>query len=536
MPPKTPTRTVTFGDEAREKILKGAETVYQATKSTYSPLSGNVAIENQFNQRTTVSHDGVTVARSITLEDPIENIGARMLVDASMKTNDMAGDGTTATVILAYHILELAKKRIAAGYNPMLMRKGIEKAALAAKEHIDKVSLKVNESQLEDVATVSSGDSELGKLIASTIVDVGVNGGVTVEDYQGIGIESEIVEGFYFSKGYASPYFMTDPDETANLENCQVLIVEDKITAMAQIGELLETVANSDNRKLLIIGNVSGQALGQLVMNKMKGLIEVVTVPPATFGSQTQNHLEDLAILTDAEVVLAGTPASEINTEFLGIANNVVVTRNSTTILVDKQPEVQERIKKLKTGIKKESDQFNKDHLKNRLAMLEGKIGIIRVGGENETIAREKKMRVDDAVHATQAARDSGIVPGGATAFVHTAQELTKSTPVGDRDFQEGYNIVLESLNEPFLQLMANAGMKGEFNLAAVQAAEPGYGFNVLAKSAEVVNLMSEGVVDPTLVVKQVIENGCAAAGLALTNNATITFNDDGDTGSLTNA
>lgn len=528
MPPKTPTRSVTLGDEARDKILSGAKTVYEAVKSTYSPLSGNVAIENRFNERSTVSHDGVTVARAITLADPVENIGARMLVDASMKTNDMAGDGTSATVILAYHVLAKAQKRIAAGFNPMLMRKGIDIAANAAKEYIDAVAVEADTpAKLFDVATISSGDSLLGELISSTIIDVGENGGITVEEYQGIGVESEIVEGFYFNKGYDSAYFMTEQDESANLKSAQVLIIEDKVTTISQLESILETIANSDNKRLLIIGTVTGQALQQLVVNKMKGVLEVVTVAPAIFGDQKQLHLEDLATLTGGKVVMSGTPSAEIDETYLGKAKDVVVTKDSTTIIADKPKVVTDRIKKLKTAINKEPNQFRKENMKKRLAMLEGKIGIIRVGGESEAIAHEKKMRVDDAVHATQAARDSGVVSGGATALV-TAAEAAVNEKELDRDILEGMYVVREALREPFLQLMHNAGMPAEYNLSAVQHADDGYGYNVLAKTDEPVKLAAEGVIDPALVIKQVIENGCAAAGLALTNNATITFNDDG--------
>lgn len=525
MSPETPTRTVTTGDEARTKILNGARTVYEAVKSTYSPLSGNVAIENRFNERSTVTHDGVTVARAITLKDPIENIGARMLVDASMKTNDMAGDGTSATVILAYHILHKAQKRIAAGFNPMLLRKGIEQAANSAKDYIDSISLKVNENQLVDVASISAGDHQLGKLIAETIKEVGVNGGITVEEYQGVGVESETVEGFYFNKGYDSPYFMTDADETATLKNAQVLVVEERVTNITQLESILEHIASSDNRRLLIIGNVTGQALQQLVANRIKGTLEVVSVAPSVFGDQKQLHLEDLATLTGGKVVMTGTPSKDVDESYLGRAKEIVVTKDSTTIVADKPKEVTDRIKKLETAIKKESNQFRKENMRKRLAMLEGKIAIIRVGGESETIAHEKKMRVDDAVHATQAARDSGIVAGGATSLVHAADNLPSQDELIYSDIREGINIVKEALYEPFLQLMANAGMRTDYNLTAVQKAKFGYGFNVLAKSDEPVNLMTEGVIDPTLVIKQVIENGCAAAGLALTNSATITFN-----------
>jgi len=526
MPPKIPTRTVTFGDEARTKILKGAQTVYEAVKSTYSPLSGNVAIENQFNERTTVSHDGVTVARNITLADPVENIGARMIVDASMKTNDIAGDGTSATVILAYHVLNKAQKRIAAGFNPMLMRRGIDMAAVSVKQYIDNVAVKVDDEKLRSVATISAGDRQLGKLIADTIIDVGVNGGITVEEYQGIGVESEIVEGFYFNKGYDSVYFMTETDETASLHNAQVLILEDKITTLAQIENVLESVANSDNKKLLIIGTVTGQALHQLVVNKMKGVIEVVTVAPAVFGDQKALHLEDLATLTGGKVVMSGTPSSEITEDFLGKAKDVVVTKDSTTIITPKPKSIPERIKKLEAAIKKEANQFRKDNMKKRLAMLEGKIGIIRVGGESEAVAREKKMRVDDAVHATQAARDSGIVPGGATTLVHAAKNINLGFV--DKDIAEGFKVVQEALSEPFLQLMYNAGMSAEYNLTEIQKNGFGQGYDVINKTDHTVNLFEAGVIDPALVIKQVVENGCASAGLALTNNATITFNDDG--------
>lgn len=541
MMPNTPTRQVTFGDDARFKILKGAEVVYQAVKSTYSPLSGNVAIENQFNERSTVSHDGVTVARAITLSDPVENIGARMIVDASMKTNDIAGDGTSATVILAYHILKEANRMVLAGYNPMLLRKGIDIASVKIKNELKEMSFEVaSPSQLRDVATISCGDRELGSLIADTIDEVGVNGGVTVEEYQGLGVESEIVEGFYFDKGYDSPYFMTEANESALLKNAKVLIVEDKITNISQIETVLEDIADSDNKRIIIIGNVAGNALHQLVVNRIKGSLEVVTVSPAIYGDQKQQHLEDLAVLTGAKVVMAGTPAKSISDEYLGFTKEVVVTKDSTTIIADKPTALEERIDKLKASIEQEKNQFRKDNMKKRLAMLEGKIAIIRVGGESESIAHEKKLRVDDAVHATQAARDHGIVPGGATALLHISN-LLSSLPqeIGDSgvDVTEGEALVYRALKQPFLQLMANAGLPGEYNLRAIELAGSRIaGFNVLAPTDEPVDLLEAGVIDPTLVISQVVENGCASAGLALTNNATITFEKNGNTDNHSNA
>lgn len=519
------TRKVTFGDEARTQILEGAEIVYQAVKSTYSPLSGNVAIENSFNQRFTVSHDGVTVARAIILDNPIQNVGARMLIDASMKTNDIAGDGTSATVILAYHLLARANKLVLAGYNPMLMRKGIDKASTQAKSIIHELTTFVGDSGLVDVATISSGDRELGKLIAETIIDVGKNGGVTVEEYQGIGVDSEIVEGFYFGKGYDSPYFMTEPDESAILHNTQVLVIEDRITNLSQIDHILEYIADSDNKRVVIIGTITGTALHQIVVNRMKGILEVITVSPAIFGDQKQAHLEDLATLTNGRVVMSGTPSSEIDESYLGFAKEVIVTKDSTTIISDKPTAIAERIAKLEKTIEDETNQFRKDNMKKRLAMLEGKIAIIRVGGESEAIAHERKLRVDDAVHSTQAGRDFGVVPGGATTLVQVAERMVIPEGLTD-DEQAGWRSVKEALVEPFKQLMHNAGMQAEYNLEIIRG-KPGFGFDVLGKTEAPIDLYKAGVIDPALVITQVVENGCASAGLALTNNATITFNKD---------
>lgn len=527
MLPSTPTRTVTFGDDARVKILEGASIVYEAVKSTYSPLSGNVAIENQFNERSTISHDGVTVARAITLKDPIQNIGARMLVDASMKTNDIAGDGTSATVILTYHILKKAMRRVSAGYNPMLMRKGIDRASQDIKAVLDELSVTVSSpDQLKEVATISAGDEALGQLIADTIEDVGVNGGITVEEYQGIGVESEIVEGFYFNRGYDSVYFMTEPDESAVLRGTNVLVVEERITNIGQLENVLEIIANSDNRKVLIIGTITGQALHQLVVNKIKGTLEVITVSPAIFGEQKNAHLEDLATLTGGKVIMAGTPPNEVDESFLGFAKEAVVTKDSTTIITDKPEEVADRIASLEQAIKDEKNQFRKENMKSRLAMLEGKIAIIRVGGENEAIAHERKLRVDDAVHATQAARDHGFLSGGATALIHAKKRLKVLKNV-QADIAEGYRVVLEALDEPFIQLNNNAGLPAQYNVERVKHADFGWGYDVIDPTDEPINLIERGVIDPTLVIKQVVENGCASAGLALTNNATITFDKD---------
>lgn len=530
MQPNIPNRKITLGEEVRRKQEEGQRKLYLAVRSTYGPLSGNVDIENEFNQRSTVTHDGATVARNGTpLADPIENLGALKLVEASMKTNDLAGDGRSATVILGYHALNKANKRVAAGYNSMLMKKGMEFAADQVKKFIQEISLRVNDSKLKDVASVSVGDRELGNLIADTVIDVGVNGGITVEEYQGIGVESEVVEGFYFKKGFESPFFMNQIDETTVLTNCQVLIMDEKVTSMSQFGSVLESIAHSDNKKVIVIGNVSGQALSRLVKHKMEGNIEVVTVSPAIFGNQKPNHLEDIAVVTGGTVVMSGTTPGEITTSRLGKVKKVVVTKDNTTLFVEKTPAVDERIVKLKETIKQETNQFVKDNMKKRLAMLEGKIGIIRVGGESETIAREKKMRVNDAVNSSQGARDSGIVAGGATTLVKASMTIPKLDH-DQRDVVEGYEVIREALKEPFRQLMKNAGMNADYCLALVERAESGYGFNVLAKSEEPVNLLEEGVIDAALVTSQVVENGCASAGITLTTNATITLEDDNDT------
>jgi chaperonin GroEL len=430
-------------------------------------------------------------------------------------------------VILAYHILLNATSRVSAGYNPMLMRKGIELASKDIKQALTDLSQPVfSASELKEVATISSGDPDLGALIADTIEDVGINGGITVEEYQGIGVESEVVEGFYFNKGYDSVYFMTEPDETAVLRNTNVLIVEDKITNIGQLENILEIIANSDNRKVLIIGTITGQALHQLIVNKVKGTLEVVTVSPAIFGDQKQAHLEDLAILTGGKVIASGTLPADLDESVLGFAKEVVISKDSTTIIANKPQQVTDRLQQIETAIKSEKNQFRKDNMKKRLAMLEGKIAIIRVGGESEAVAHEKKLRVDDAVHATQAARDHGILPGGATALVHAKSHL-KTLKIKQADILEGYNVVLQSLDEPLRQLNSNAGLPADYNVEMVKRSAFGWGYNVLEPTTEPVYLMGCGVIDPTLVIKQVVENACASAGLALTNNATITFEKD---------
>jgi chaperonin GroEL len=515
--------------EVREKVLVGARKVYDAVASAYGPVSGNVALEKNYGS-IVISHDGVSVAREVVLKDKLEDIGADLLIQASSKSNDTAGDGTTASVLLGYHIMRLAHQRIVAGANPMLLRKGIDKASIWLKEQIEALAVPVPDDKLHEVATISASDEEVGKLVANTIIKVG-GVGITVEEYDGLGVIQEVVEGLYFEKGWAMPHFVTDREtEEAVHDHVNILITEKRISTNQDIIPLLELIGTqAEHKTVLIIANVNNKALETCALTNLKGGIKVCVVPPPVYGDQVLPFLEDVAVLTGGKLIPASLPADKVTLDYLGYAEKVIVSQSNTTILQGQgvKEDIDGRIDTLKRQLKDPKyTAFQRERMEKRLSKLQGKLGIIKVGGATETSRREMKFRVDDAVCATRAAKEGGIVPGGATTLVQIARHAT-NVPAMTEDEQAGFGVVLTALYEPFKQLMANAGEDPGYRLMQLNGREVGKGFNVKDMTDDPIDLMEAGIIDPANVLKSVVENACEVAGIAITLNAAITIDRD---------
>lgn len=514
-------RVITEGAEVRERLMLGAEKVYKAVSPTYGPSLGTVALQRSYGNPI-VSKDGITVARDVFLRDEIEDTGAGFVVQASQKSADTSGDGTSCSIILSYHLMKLANQRIAAGFNPVGLRKGIEKASLWAKEELDKLAIPVADKDLAKVAAISASDEEVGKLVADTVLKVG-GVGITVENYDGLGVTQEIVEGLYFDRGWTMPHFVTDrTTEEAIHNNPSILILEKKVTQNQDIGPMLEMVyKDTEHKTVLIIGNVDGQAAETCALTNVAGKVKVCIVKPPVYGDQELPFLEDVAAMTGASVVPSSMPAGKVTADYLGEAEKVVVGKENTTILGSKgiKEDVQLRIDNLKKQLKSDKyNAFQRERMEMRLAKLQGKIGMIRVGGATESDAKELKFRIEDAVAATRAARDEGVVAGGGVtlAQLKTFEDNIYRTCVGEDEVQ-GFRVFLEAVREPLKQLMENAGEEGGYRLRQVLAAEPGFGFNVKSMTEMPVDLVKEGVIDPVKVLKSVVENAASAAGLAIT-------------------
>ena len=518
-------KKIYYEAEAREKVLSGAKQLYDAVKVTFGPKGKNVIIEKEYGAPV-ITHDGVTVAEAVELpskEDSLgEAVGAKLIKAAAQKLNKVAGDGTTTVTVLTYNILSEANKLIAAGINPMELRHGIEKAGAEVVAEIEKNSEKIegNSSKVAEVATISAGDEEIGKLIAEVISKIGKDGVVTVEAGQGLEMEQEIVEGFSYDKGYASPFFVTDANrQEAVFEKPLVLITEKKISAASDILPLLEKVAQSGKKDLVIIAEeVSGEALSLLVLNKLKGVFNSLVLKAPAFGDRRKEVMEDIAILTDATVVSEekGLKLEEVGMEILGTASKIIATKDETTIIKgagDKKA-ISERIDLIRAMAENAKSDYEREEFEKRVAALLGKVAVIKVGGATETEIDEKKYRVDDAVAATKAALAEGIVTGGGVTLVNAATKLS------DKD--AGMRIVKEALKTPFVHIMENAGLNAQALLAEVEKAKPGFGVNVMGSDDKLVDLKKAGVIDPAKVTKEAVKNATSIAATAITMGALI--------------
>ncbi|MDB5166121.1 MAG: groEL [Candidatus Saccharibacteria bacterium] len=524
-------KKVFYDDDARRRVLAGAEILYSAVKTTMGPKGRNVVISKSYGAPT-VTHDGVTVAKGVEIADVDDEtlgykVGAELIKQAANKMNETAGDGTTTVTVLTYHILNEANKLIAAGHNPMLLRKGLE---AAAHEVITKLSgmaedIQSKKGRVAEVATISAGDATIGALIADVIEKVGKDGVVTVEEGQGLELESEVVEGFTIDRGFLSPYMVTDTARMEATYNKPAIVVTDKkISNIQEFLPLLEKLAQAGKKDLVLIADdVEGEALGTLVLNRLKGVFNTVAIKAPSFGDRRKEILNDIAILTGATVISddQGYTFENADLDFVGTARRVIVTKDQTTIIegAGQPTEIAARVDQINAQLT-DAKKFDKQHLTERRAALEGKVAVIKVGGATETEIEEKKYRVDDAVAAVKAALDEGIVPGGGVTLVNLVKAVTADES-GDAAIAAGKQLLVRALEQPFRILLTNAGLNADEWLPLVKAAKAGQGVNV-NEPTRLVDLKTNGVVDPARVTREALLNAVSIAGTAMTMGALV--------------
>ena len=518
-------KQILFDEAARKKILLGVEALSNVVKVTLGPKGRNVVIDKKFGSPT-VTKDGVTVAKEIELQDPYENMGAQMVREVASKTSDTAGDGTTTATILAEAIYREGLKNVAAGANPIYLKRGIDKAVSAAVDQLDKLSKKVSDrEEVKSVATVSANwDFEIGDIIADAMDKVGKDGTITVEEAKSIDTSLEVVEGMQFDKGYLSPYFATDTDAMeAVLEDAYVLIHEKKISSLNDMLPLLQTVAKSGKPLLVIAEDVEGEALATLVVNKLRGTLPVCAVKAPGFGDRRKAMLEDIAVLTGGRCLTEdlGIKLENVQLSDLGSAKRISIDKENTTIVEGggKGSDIQGRVKQIRRQIEESTSDYDSEKLQERLAKLAGGVAVINVGAATETEMKEKKARVEDALHATRAAVEEGIVAGGGVAILRCAKAIENTKCEGDEAV--GAQIVRRSIESPLRQLCSNAGVEGALVVQRVLKARGGNGYNVTTGEYE--DLFKAGVVDPTKVTRIGLQNAASVAGLLLTTEALVT-------------
>jgi len=528
-------KQLVFSEEARRKLKNGMNVVANAVSATLGPKGRNVAVDRKFGSPT-ITHDGVSVAKEIELEDPFENMGAQLLKEAAQKTNDIAGDGTTTSTVLAHAIVNEGLKALEAGYNPMLLKRGIELATETVVAELKKNSVKIDtKEEIASVATNSAADAEVGGLIADVMDKVGKDGVITVEESKSMEFETEFVEGMQFDRGYISAYFITNADHMeAQISDAYVLIYDKKISAAQDIVPLLEKLVQLGKRELVIIAeDVDGEALATLVLNKLRGMLNVLAIKAPGFGDRRKAMLQDIATLTAGQVISeeTGRKLESVAVSDLGRAEKVVADKENTTIIggKGKKSEIEGRIKEIRIEIDKSTSDYDKEKLNERLAKLAGGVAIIRVGAPTETEMKEKKHRVEDALSAARAAQEEGIVPGGEISLINAAaklDKLLKNTSEDQEEIKVGINIVKKALEAPIRKLAANAGEDGSVIIDTVrrtakEKANPNIGFNVL--TGEYVDMIKAGVIDPVKVVRGALENAASIAAMILTTDVLIT-------------
>jgi chaperonin GroEL len=529
-------KQIVHGEESRQAILRGVNLLADAVKVTLGPKGRNVVIEKKFGSPT-ITKDGVTVAKEIELKDGLENMGAQMVREVASKTSDVAGDGTTTATVLAQAIYREGVKTVAAGANPMAMKRGIEKAVALVcgsfdkktgergKGELDKFSKPVSGEMIAQVGTISANNDEtIGHIIAEAMKKVGKDGVITVEESKTLETQLEVVEGMQFDRGYLSPYFVTDPERMeVAIENAYILINEKKISSMKDLLPLLEQIAKSGKPLLIIAEDVEGEALATLVVNKLRGTLQVAAVKAPGFGDRRKAMLQDIAILTGGKAITEdlGIKLENVQIADLGQAKKITIDKDNTTLVEGKgkHGDIEGRVKEIRSQIDKTTSDYDREKLQERLAKLVGGVAVIKVGAATETEMKEKKARVEDAMHATRAAVEEGIVPGGGVALARCAAALDKLKLEGDE--QIGVNIVKRALQEPLRQIVENAGQEGAVVLGKVlESKDTNYGFNALSDEYE--DLVKAGVLDPTKVVRTALTNAGSIASLMLTTEALV--------------
>ena len=520
-------KDIKFDIDARDGLKKGVDALANAVKVTLGPKGRNVIISKSFGAPT-VTKDGVTVAKEVELPDALENMGAQMVKEVASKTNDIAGDGTTTATVLAQAIVREGLKNVAAGANPMDLKRGIDKAVATVVENLKSQSQQVgdNNDKIKQVASVSANnDDTIGGLIAEAFAKVGKEGVITVEEAKGIDTTVDVVEGMQFDRGYQSPYFVTNPDKmVAELDNPYILLVEKKISSMKELLPVLEPVAQQGKALLIISEEVEGEALATLVVNKLRGSLKIAAVKAPGFGDRRKAMLEDIAILTGGQVISEerGFTMENASIELLGRAEKVVIDKDNTTIVngAGDDTQIKARVNQIKAQIETTTSDYDKEKLQERLAKLAGGVAVLYVGAASEVEMKEKKDRVDDALHATRAAVEEGIVAGGGVALVRAVASLDNVSG-SNQDESTGIKIVKRAIEEPLRQIVANAGGEGSVIVAKVAEGKGDFGYN--AKTDEFVNMLEAGIIDPTKVTRVALENAASVAGMLLTTECVIT-------------
>ncbi|MCR4431315.1 MAG: chaperonin GroEL [Tepidanaerobacteraceae bacterium] len=516
-------KQIKFDEDARRALLKGIDKLADTVKVTLGPKGRNVVLDKKFGTPT-ITNDGVTIAREIELEDPFENMGAQLIKEVATKTQDVAGDGTTTATLLAQAIIHEGMRNVVAGANPMILKKGIEKAVKAVVEEIKTFSKPVETREaIAQVASISAADEEIGQLIADAMEKVGKDGVITVEESKTMGTNLEVVEGMEFDRGYISPYMVTDTEKMeAVLDDPYILITDKKISNVQDLLPILEKIVQQGKKLLLIAEDVEGEALATLVVNKLRGTLTCVAVKAPGFGDRRKAMLEDIAILTGGQVISEelGIDIKSATISMLGQARQVRVDKENTTIVdgAGSKEEIKKRINAIKAQIEETTSDFDREKLQERLAKLAGGVAVIQVGAATETELKEKKHRIEDALSATRAAVEEGIVPGGGTAFINALPALDKLNVEGDE--KVGVDIIKKALEEPVRQIAFNAGLEGSIIVEKLKASEKGIGFDALRE--EYGDMIKKGIVDPTKVTRSTLQNAASVAAMVLTTEAVV--------------
>ncbi|ARJ38660.1 chaperonin GroEL [Sporosarcina sp. P21c] len=514
-----------FNEDARSAMLRGVDTLADAVKVTLGPKGRNVVLERKFGSPL-ITNDGVTIAKEIELENAFENMGAKLVAEVASKTNDIAGDGTTTATVLAQAMIREGLKNVTAGANPVGIRKGIEKAVIAAVEGLQSVSDEIESRQeIAQVAAISSGDEEVGELISQAMERVGNDGVITIEESKGFITELDVVEGMQFDRGYASAYMATDTDKMeAVLDNPYVLITDKKINNIQEILPVLEQVVQQGKPLLIIAEDVEGEALATLVVNKLRGTFNAVAVKAPGFGDRRKAMLEDIAILTGGQVITEdlGLDLKSADLTSLGRAAKIVVTKDNTTIVEGSGDagSIESRVGQIRSQLEETTSEFDKEKLQERLAKLAGGVAVIKVGAATETELKERKLRIEDALNSTRAAVEEGIVSGGGTALVNVYKQVEALLEDTEGDVSTGIKIVLRALEEPVRQIATNAGLEGSIVVDRLKREEVGIGFN--AAEGTWVNMVEAGIVDPTKVTRSALQNAASVAAMFLTTEAVV--------------